>query len=119
MNEWNVCVYYQKDRSQAYGSQHGASGNGGLNYHLSEAYDIFPVNVVLKSDPDQMALTVHGKKRNIHRNDFLALAQNCGISRKAAENMIRSILKKGQSQELWDFKSHPRVIPRTRAPQRC
>ena len=65
---------------------------------------------------DQMALTVHGKKRNIHRNDFLAFAQNCGISEKAAENMIRSILKKGQSQELWDSKSHPRVIPRTRAP---
>ena len=64
--------------------------------------------------PDQMALTVHGKKRNIHWNDFLALAQNGGISEKAAENMIRSILKKGQSQELWDFKSHPRVIPRTR-----
>lgn len=58
--------------------------------------------------PDQMTLTVHGKKRNIHRNDFLALAQNCGISEKAAENMIRSILKKGQSQELWDFKSHPK-----------
>ena len=67
---------------------------GARKYHLSEAYDILPVNVVLKSDPDQMALTVHGKKRNIHRNDFLALAQNCGISRKAAENMIRSILKK-------------------------
>ncbi len=50
--------------------------------------------------PAQMALTVHGKKRNIHRNDFLALAQNGGISEKAAENMIRSILKKGQSQEL-------------------
>ena len=44
--------------------------------------------------PDQMALTVHGKKRNIHRNDFLALAQKCGISEKAAENMIRSILKR-------------------------
>lgn len=41
-----------------------------------------------------MALTVHGKKRNIHRNDFLALAQKCGISEKAAENMIRSILKR-------------------------
>lgn len=41
-----------------------------------------------------MALTVHGKKRNIHWNDFLAHAQNCGISKKAAENMIRSILKK-------------------------
>ena len=44
--------------------------------------------------PDRMALTVHGKKRNIHRNDFLAFAQNCGISEKAAENMIRSILKR-------------------------
>ena len=44
--------------------------------------------------PDRMALTVHGKKRNIHRNDFLAFAQNCGISEKAAEDMIRSILKR-------------------------
>ena len=67
---------------------------GSRKYHLSEAYDILPVNIVLKTDPDQMALTVHGKKRNIHRNDFLMLAENCGIPQKAAENMIRGLLKK-------------------------
>lgn len=66
---------------------------GSRKYHLSEAYDLLPVNVILKTDPDQMALTVHGKKRNIHRNDFLAFAENCGIPQKAAENMIRILLK--------------------------
>ncbi len=67
---------------------------GSRKYHLSEAYDILPVNVVLRTDPDQMALTIHGKKRNIHRNDFLALAENCGIPAKVAEKMIGTLLKK-------------------------
>ena len=61
-------------------------------YVLSPAYDLLPVNVVVPEDPEQMALTVNGKKRNIHRNDFLKFAQMSDISAEAADKMIRRVV---------------------------
>ena len=62
------------------------------SYVLSRAYDLLPVNVIVPEDPDQMALTVNGKKRNLHRNDFLAFAQTSGISLEAARKMIQQVI---------------------------
>lgn len=67
-----------------------APGNG--QYVLSAAYDLLPVNVILPEDTEQMALALNGKKRNLHRNDFLKFAASCGISADAAEKMIRKII---------------------------
>ena len=39
-----------------------------------------------------MALALNGKKRNLHRNDFLKFADTCGISSDAAEKMIGKII---------------------------
>ena len=60
-------------------------------YVLSPAYDMLPVNVILPEDNEQLALTLNGKKRNVRRNDFLSLAESCGISRTAAAKMIESV----------------------------
>ncbi len=65
---------------------------GSREYQLSAAYDLLPVNVVLPEDEDQMALTLNGKKRNLHRKDFLALAESCDIPKKAADRMIEKTL---------------------------
>lgn len=67
---------------------------GSRVFNLSEAYDMLPVNLILPSDKEQMALTVHGKKRNLRKNDFLSLAENCGISLEAAKKMISGLLKR-------------------------
>ena len=61
-------------------------------YRLSEAYDMLPVNVILPEDKDQMALTLNGKKRNLHRNDFLILADSLSLNRRSAEKMIDAIV---------------------------
>ena len=61
-------------------------------YILSAAYDMLPVNIIIPEDPEQMALTVNGKKRNIHRKDFLQFAASAGISQDAAVKMIRKIV---------------------------
>lgn len=63
-------------------------------FRLSPAYDMLPVNAILKADPDEMALTVHGKRRNIRRKDFLALADSCGIPPAAARHMTEMITEK-------------------------
>ena len=63
-------------------------------YRLSAAYDLLPVNVILPSDPDQMALTLNGKKRNLRRKDFIVLAQHCGITQKVADKLINVVTSK-------------------------
>ena len=39
-------------------------------WHLSKAYDLVPVKTVMPADPDDLALTVNGKNRNLTLNDF-------------------------------------------------
>lgn len=57
-------------------------------YRLSEAYDMLPVNVILPSDADELALTLNGKKRNVGRKDFLIFAKDAGIVQQAAERIV-------------------------------
>lgn len=63
----------------------------GRNYHLSKAYDMLPVNIIVPQDEEQLALTVNGKKRNIRKKDFILFARSCGIPDKAAEKMIKKL----------------------------
>lgn len=58
------------------------------NYILSDAYDMLPVNSVNPADTEQTALTMNGKKRNLHRNDFLKFADVCQIDRAVAGKII-------------------------------
>ena len=45
----------------------------------------------IPSDPDQLALTLNSKKRNLHKNGFLSFAENAGIPRNAAGRMLARI----------------------------
>lgn len=62
-------------------------------YVLSPAYDLLPVNANMPADKEQFALTMNGKKMNIHRRDFLKFADTCDISQAVAEKLIESIIK--------------------------
>lgn len=66
---------------------------GSREYVLSAAYDMLSTNVILPEDQEQMALTVNGKKHNIHRKDFMALAQSLGLVETSARKMIAKIVK--------------------------
>ncbi len=66
---------------------------GSGEYTLSMAYDMLSTNVIIPADKEQLALTVNGKKQNIHRKDFLILAETIGLSKKSAEKMIDKIIK--------------------------
>ena len=61
---------------------------GSRKYVLSPAYDLLTVNVLVPSDPDETALTLNGKKKNLTRNDFLAYADTLRINSLAAKKMI-------------------------------
>ncbi|WP_427194200.1 HipA domain-containing protein [Treponema denticola] len=68
------------------------SESGSGEYHLSPAYDLLPVNVIIPEDKEEFALPINGKKRNIHRKDFLIFAADCGIAKLAAEKMIEQLV---------------------------
>lgn len=57
-------------------------------YILSPAYDLLPVNLVMPEDEEQFALSLNGKKKNIHKKDFLSFAASCELPDKAAERML-------------------------------
>lgn len=62
-------------------------------YVLSAAYDMLSTNVVIPTDQEQLALTINGKKQNIRRKDFFALAKAIGITEKSADKMVQKIVK--------------------------
>ena len=67
---------------------------GSREYVLSPAYDLLPVNLVMPEDEEETALTLNGKKSNIHRNDFLRFAETIGLNDRAAVKLIDSIVSK-------------------------
>lgn len=66
---------------------------GSADYIISPAYDLLPVNIVNPDDTEVTALKLNGKKRNLHRNDFIKLADSLGISKSVAEKLIDKIVK--------------------------
>ena len=64
---------------------------GSRRFQLSKAYDMLPVNVIMPEDQEQLALTINGKKRNIHKKEFKVLADMCGVTENAAEHMIKKL----------------------------
>lgn len=68
-------------------------------YVLSPAYDLLPVNVIMPEDTEEFALTINGKKRNLHRKDFFVFADTCGLNRKQAENIMLSALSRRPRME--------------------
>lgn len=62
-------------------------------YSLSPAYDMLSTNVIIPSDTEQFALTLNGKKSNIHKRDFIIFSSSIGISEKTAEKMINGVVK--------------------------
>ncbi len=65
---------------------------GSREYSLSKIYDILPVNIVLPSDQEETALTLNGKKKNLHRKDFLQFALRVGLQKKQAERLLDQML---------------------------
>lgn len=61
---------------------------GNREFVLAPAYDMLPVKLLLKEDEEDLALTLNGKKSNFRREDFLHLADSCGLSEKTANRII-------------------------------
>lgn len=61
-------------------------------YVLSDAYDLLPVNVILPTDTDRMALTLNGKKKNLRKKDFMVFAETIKLDTKVAERLLKKVV---------------------------
>jgi serine/threonine-protein kinase HipA len=55
---------------------------------LSPAYDLLPTTLVIPEDPEEVALTLHGRKRRISRTDLVSLGESLGVNPKAVQRII-------------------------------
>jgi|LAHS01.1.fsa_nt_gb serine/threonine-protein kinase HipA len=77
-------------------------------FSLSPAYDLLPVNILMPEDKEETALTLQGKKSHLTRHDFIAFAQNIGLSEKVAIDLIASIVS---LQETYGKKVEESFLP--------
>ena len=60
------------------------------DFVLSPAYDLLSTRLILAEsvDPEELALSLNGKKSKLSRTDFLGFAENIGLLRRVAEAVI-------------------------------
>jgi len=56
---------------------------------LAPAYDLLPTHLLLPEDQEESALTLHGKKRKISRQDFLRFGEALTLNAKQMDNALR------------------------------
>ncbi len=70
---------------------------GSERYHLSEAYDLLPVNLIIPEDKEEFALTINGKKQNIRKKDFLVFSERCGMNQKSAVKILSEVVSRKET----------------------
>jgi len=58
---------------------------------FTPAYDLLATRLLIpeKDDPEEMALTINGRKRKLNKEDFLSLANNLGLQEKQVANVFK------------------------------
>jgi serine/threonine-protein kinase HipA len=74
---------------------------------LSPAYDLLSVRLLLsdKEDPEQVALTINGKKNRLEKKDFITLATTLKIPGKVAVYILSKQIKAQETLQSWIAKS--------------
>lgn len=67
--------------------------NGQPMIKLSPAYDLLNTTIVLKNPPEEVALPIKGKKRNLSRTDLLKYfcIERCGLSSKYLDKILEEL----------------------------
>jgi serine/threonine-protein kinase HipA len=69
-----------------------------LGWKLAPAYDLLATRLVIpeSADPEELALTLNGKKSNFSRNVFKYFGQNIGLTAKQIENVFEKLYRKSE-----------------------
>ena len=78
------------------------------NYVLTPAYDLLSTSLVLPQDPEELALTVNGKKRKLRHEQFITAMTQSGLSDKVCQNIFKRFMN---SQSAWHHSIHQSFLP--------
>ncbi len=93
------------------------------DWHLSNAYDLVPVKIVMPADKDDLALTINGKNRNLSLNDFQKGCETMRLTpvqfKRVVKRMVGDVhnyLEEAFDRSFLsdDFKSQCRALVRKR-----
>jgi len=62
-------------------------------FRLSPAYDLLSTALVIPSDPEELALTLNGKKRKLTAQDFIVAMQHADLNEIAIRNIFNKFKK--------------------------
>ncbi|MBR5727716.1 MAG: HipA domain-containing protein [Muribaculaceae bacterium] len=68
------------------------------DYVLTPAYDLLSTALVLPQDPEELALTVSGKKRKLRHEDFVAAMTQSGLNEKVCQNIFKRFVN---TRDAW------------------
>lgn len=66
--------------------------NSPKNYQLSPAYDLIATQLVVENDSEELALTLDGKKKNIHKNHIISAMKKSEINDKSIDNIFNKFI---------------------------
>ena len=67
--------------------------NNAKNYQLSPAYDLVATQLVVNNDTEELALTLDGKKKNIHKKHFVTSMKNSKLNDKTIDNIFNKFFR--------------------------
>jgi len=65
----------------------------GIGYKLSPAYDMVATALLVKGDPDELALNLNGKRAKLKEEDFHVFFQRLKIETRAVANILDKFIK--------------------------
>ena len=68
-------------------------------FTLSPAYDLLSTFLVIDNEPEQLSLTINGKKNKIKKTDFDILAKNLSLNEKQRDNCYEKFITKKEKFE--------------------
>lgn len=90
VNFWEIVIFsWITGNADMHLKNFSLYNTSGLGYVLTPAYDLIPTAIVMPEDEEELALTLNGKKRKLHRADFVNVIMASGISGKVIGNMER------------------------------
>lgn len=73
----------------------------GTNHVLTPAYDLLSTTLVLPDDPEELALTLCGKKRKLTRGHFADAMRSSGLSDKVCSNIFQRFVHAAAAWEAF------------------
>ena len=71
------------------------------SFTLSPAYDLLSTFIVIENEPEQLSLTINGKRNKIKKTDFDMLAKNLSLNQKQRDNSYKKYISKKEKMAWW------------------